>query len=88
MSKRNARRWFHDRFKRHRWVEVTHRHDLVIDGEECHYVIVECSCGLIKECVQVHHVLPSPVPGLIAGFVEVRITDLDRLEDAKVWADA
>lgn len=81
------RRWFHDRFKRHRWAEVTHQCDAVIDGEECHYVIVECSCGLIKECVQVDRELPSPFPGIKVGFVEVTITTLDRLEDAKVWAE-
>lgn len=79
------RGWFHDRFDRHRWAEVTHQHDVEIDGEMCHYAIVECSCGLIREIVQVHHVLPSPFPGITAGYLEVKVNPLDRLEDAKVW---
>lgn len=82
------RRRFHDRFNRHKWVNLTHRHDVTQGDETFDYDLAECRCGAIRETVIVKHELPSPFPGIIAGFLEVTITELDRLEDAKVWADA
>lgn len=80
-------RWLHDKVTRHTWDEVAHRHD-VEDGEQtvdC-YKLEECRCGAIREMYIVKHELESPFPGISMGFAEVHIHDLDRLEDAKVWA--
>lgn len=81
------RRWFHDRFNRHCWVNVSHRHDVEVDGEKFDYDLVECACGAIREAIIVKTELPFPIPGMTVGFAEVTINDLARLEDAKVWAE-
>lgn len=82
------RRWFHDRFNCHRWESVSHRHDVEQGDEKFDYDLAECRCGAIREAIMVTHELPAPFPGVSAGFIEVTINKLDRLEDAKVWAES
>lgn len=80
-------RWLHEHVTRHTWDEVAHRHG-VEDGEEtidC-YKLEECRCAAIRESFIVKHELPSLFPGIEVGIAEVHIHELDRLEDAKVWA--
>lgn len=82
------RRWFHNRFNRHKWVTVSHRHDIQQRDEtiDC-YKLEDCLCGAIREQWIIGREIESPFPGVVMGFAEVHAHDLDRLEDAKVWAE-
>ncbi len=81
-----ARRWFHERFNRHKWETITHRHDVVQGDEKFDYDLSECRCGALVETVIVKQELPCPIPGIRATFHDVTFNELDRIEDSKVWA--
>lgn len=82
------RRVLHDRLNRHSWTEVAHRHGIVIDNEVVDYFLTECPCGRIREVI----ITRSPIMELGHGFVimgaSVESRELDKIEDAKVWAEA
>lgn len=85
-------RWLHERMNRHRWVELVHRHDVVLvddAGEpatvDC-YMVTECRCGTIRESTVTRSPIATVVPGLVLGLAAVSSKDLARLEDARAWA--